>query len=90
MNDKLDIRNLDVEDVAVGRQKLKSVFPQCFQEGKLDIEKFLTLCGRYSDEKDHEKYNFEWKSKQEYYQLAAKRTMATLRPCREERKKCEF
>lgn len=82
MNDKLDTRSLDVEDVE--RQKLKSVFPQCFEEGKLDVERLLTLCGKYSDEKDHEKYHFEWKGKQECYQLAAKRTMATLRPCKEE------
>lgn len=82
MDDKLDTRSLDVEDVE--KQKLKSVFPQCFEEGKLDVERLLTLCGKYSDEKDHEKYNFEWKGKQQAYQLAAKRTMATLRPCKEE------
>lgn len=82
MNDKLDTRSLDVEDVE--KQKLKSVFPQCFEEGKLNVERLLTLCGKYSDEKDHEKYNFEWKGKQQAYQLAAKRTMATLRPCKEE------
>ncbi len=82
MDDKLDTRSLDVEDVE--KQKLKSVFPQCFEEGKLNVERLLTLCGKYSDEKDHEKYNFEWKGKQQAYQLAAKRTMATLRPCKEE------
>lgn len=31
MDDKLDTRSLDVEDVE--KQKLKSVFPQCFEEG---------------------------------------------------------
>ena len=29
------------------REKLASVFPQCFVEGKLDIDKLLSLCGEY-------------------------------------------
>lgn len=27
--------------------KLRSVFPECFAEGKLDIDKLLALCGEY-------------------------------------------
>ena len=29
------------------REKLASVFPQCFVEGNLDIDKLLSLCGEY-------------------------------------------
>ena len=46
------------------REKLASVFPQCFVEGKLDIDKLLSLCGEYIL-KDFEKYEFTWKGKSE-------------------------
>lgn len=63
--------------------KLKSVFPECFAEGKLDIDKLLSLCGEYIDN-DFEKYKFEWKGKAECLKLAQKRSTGTLRPCPEE------
>ncbi len=63
--------------------KLKAVFPECFAEGKLDIDKLLSLCGEYIDN-DFEKYKFEWKGKSECLKLAQKRSAGTLRPCPEE------
>lgn len=63
--------------------KLKAVFPECFAEGKLDIDKLLSLCGEYIDN-DFEKYKFEWKGKAECLKLAQKRSTGTLRPCPEE------
>ena len=63
--------------------KLKTVFPECFAEGKLDIDKLLSLCGEYIDN-DFEKYKFEWKGKAECLKLAQKRSTGTLRPCPEE------
>lgn len=63
--------------------KLKSIFPECFAEGKLDIDKLLSLCGEYIDN-DFEKYKFEWKGKAECLRLAQKRSTGTLRPCPEE------
>lgn len=65
------------------REKLRKVFPQCFSDGKLDIDRLLNLCGEYQ-QKDNEKYKFEWKGKAECFQIAGKRTTGTLRPCREE------
>ena len=63
--------------------KLRSVFPECVSEGKLDIDKLLSLCGEYIDN-DFEKYRFEWKGKADCLRLAQKRSTGTLRPCREE------
>ena len=63
--------------------KLKSIFPECFAEDKLDIDKLLSLCGEYIDN-DFEKYKFEWKGKAECLRLAQKRSTGTLRPCPEE------
>ena len=63
--------------------KLRTVFPECFAEGKLDIDKLLALCGEYIGN-DFEKYKFEWKGKAECLKLAQKRSTGTLRPCPEE------
>ena len=78
---KMDGKSLDI--AATDKEKLKAVFPQCFTEGKLDIDKLLSLCGEYIDN-DYEKYKFEWKGKSECLRIAGKRSTGTLRPCPEE------
>lgn len=81
MEEFLNGMSMDIEEME--REKLRKVFPQCFSDGKLDIDKLLNLCGEYQHE-DYEKYKFEWKGKAECFQIAGKRTMGTLRPCKEE------
>jgi len=81
MVNKLDGMSMDIEQAE--RSKLQSLFPQCFKEGKLDIDMLLNLCGEYIDE-DFEKYKFEWKGKAECFRIAGKRSTGTLRPCPEE------
>ena len=76
-NDKLTMLSADIE--VTEREKLQSLFPQCFVEGKLNIDKLLNLCGEYITD-DFEKYEFKWKGKSECYQIAAKRSAGTLRP----------
>ena len=78
---KMDGMSMNIEQTEM--EKLKSVFPQCFAEGKLDIDKLLGLCGEYIDN-DFEKYKFEWKGKMESLKLAQKRSTGTLRPCKAE------
>ena len=80
-NNILDGRSMNIEQTNM--DKLKAVFPECFAEGKLDIDKLLSLCGEYIDN-DFEKYKFEWKGKAECLKLAQKRSTGTLRPCSEE------
>lgn len=67
MADKLDGLSMDIE--SVNRDKLQVVFPECFSEGKLDIDKLLSLCGEYITD-DFEKYEFKWKGKSECLRLA--------------------
>ena len=81
MNETIDGMSMNIEHINM--DKLKSVFPECFSEGKLDIDKLLSLCGEYIDN-DFEKYKFEWKGKAECLRLAQKRSTGTLRPCPEE------
>ena len=79
--EKLDGMSMNLEQTNM--DKLHAVFPECFAEGKLDIDKLLSLCGEYIDN-DSEKYRFEWKGKSECLRLAQKRSTGTLRPCSEE------
>ena len=50
---KLDGLSMNLE--SANMEKLKACFPECFSEGKLDIDKLLSLCGEYIDN-DFEKY----------------------------------
>ena len=79
--DKLDGLSMNIEKEA--RQRLQSVFPECFVEGELDIDKLLTMCGEYITN-DFEKYKFEWHGKGDAMKLAQRRSAACLRPCQEE------
>ena len=81
MSDKMDGLSVNIEQTNL--DKLRSVFPECVSEGKLDIDKLLSLCGEYIDN-DFEKYKFEWKGKADCLRLAQKRSTGTLRPCPEE------
>ena len=55
MTDKLDGLSMDIE--AENKARLQAVFPECFSEGRLDIDKLLSLCGEYITD-DYEKYEF--------------------------------
>ena len=79
--DMMDGLSMNIEQTNL--DKLRSVFPECVSEGKLDIDKLLSLCGEYIDN-DFEKYRFEWKGKADCLRLAQKRSTGTLRPCPEE------
>lgn len=76
--DKISGQSMDIEKADL--EKFRSVFPQCFSEGKININKLLALFGEY-DDNDFEKYKFEWKGKSECYRIAGKRSTGTLRPC---------
>ena len=60
MSNQIDGFSMNIEQTNL--DKLRSVFPECVSEGKLDIDKLLSLCGEYIDN-DFEKYKFEWKGK---------------------------
>ena len=81
MPEIIDGLSMDLEQENM--DKLRAVFPECFSECKLDVDKLLSLCGEYVCN-DFEKYRFEWKGKAECLKLAQKRSTGTLRPCPEE------
>ena len=81
MTEKLDGLTMDIE--SENKARLRAVFPECFTEGRLDIDKLLSMCGEYITD-DFEKYEFKWKGKSQCLRMAQKRSTATLRPCPEE------
>ena len=72
-----DGRTKDLEQME--RDKLRSVFPECFNDGELNFDKLLTILGEHRLD-DFEKYDFRWKGKSEALLVAQQRSMATLRP----------
>ena len=51
--DMMDGMSMNLEQTNM--DKLRAVFPECFVEGRLDIDKLLSLCGEYIIN-DFEKY----------------------------------
>lgn len=66
-------------------QKLKTIFPDVFAEGKVDFEKLQQVLGEYIDT-ESERYNFSWNGKAKALRLAQTPSTGTLRPCKEESK----
>ena len=66
-------------------EKLKTIFPDVFTEGKVDFEKLQGVLGNYIETND-ERYNFTWAGKQNALILAQTPSTGTLRPCKEESK----
>lgn len=66
-------------------QKLKAIFPEVFNEDKVDFEKLEAVLGEYKDNST-ERYNFSWPGKSRAIRIAQTPSTGTLRPCKEESK----
>lgn len=66
-------------------QKLKAIFPEVFNEDKVDFEKLEAVLGEYKDN-GTERYNFSWPGKSNAIRIAQTPSTGTLRPCKEESK----
>jgi adenine-specific DNA-methyltransferase len=64
-------------------QQLKQIFPEAFQEGKIDFTVLQALLGEHIDD-SNERYNFTWNGKNQARQIAQTPTTGTLRPCPED------
>ena len=72
-----DINNHKIEELEKV-EELKSIFPEIFEDGKLNIEKFKNLLFDMKDEKA-EHYSFNWSGKQECYKIIKQKSNATLK-----------
>lgn len=71
--------------VADNIEKLKAIFPEVFNEDKVDFEKLEEILGNYKDN-GTERYNFTWPGKSKAIRIAQTPSTGTLRPCKEEGK----
>lgn len=85
------MQNLDLNDpetksadvVAGNVEALKALFPEAFEEGKIDFEVLKQLLGTAVDGQD-EKYGLNWHGKRRARQIALTPSPGTLLPCPDE------
>ncbi|MDY5042262.1 MAG: DNA methyltransferase [Eubacteriales bacterium] len=65
--------------------KLKDLFPEVFEEDKINFDKLQVVLGENID-KSNEKYEFSWNGKFEAMKLAQLQSTGTLIPCKEKSK----
>lgn len=64
---------------------MQQLFPEAFEEGKIDFDVLRQLLGDYVDDEE-ERYSFCWNGKGKALRLSQTPSTGTLRPCKEESK----
>lgn len=59
--------------------KLKELFPEVFEEGKIDFNALKRVLGESVDS-ENERYSFQWHGKSDAIKMALKQSTGTLRP----------
>lgn len=65
--------------------KIKELFPEAVEEGKINFDMLRAMLGDDVDD-SREKYQFTWNGKANSIKLAQTPSSATLRPCKEKSK----
>ncbi|ABE61472.1 DNA methylase N-4/N-6 [Nitrobacter hamburgensis X14] len=84
--EKLNLNDPETQSadvVAENIDALRSLFPEAFEEGKIDFEVLKQLLGGAVDERD-EKYGLNWHGKRKARQIALTPSTGTLLPCPDE------
>lgn len=82
------MKTLNGESMDITAENLKAMqqlFPEAFEEGKIDFEVLRQLLGKFVDD-EQERYSFKWNGKGRALRLSQTPSMGTLRPCKEESK----
>jgi adenine-specific DNA-methyltransferase len=70
---------LESRDVLAQKlEELKNIFPEIFDDGVINIDKFKNIVTLQTDEKS-ERYSFNWSGKKECYQTIRQKSNATLK-----------
>jgi adenine-specific DNA-methyltransferase len=64
-------------------EQLRRIFPDVFDEGKIDFAKLQQVLGDYVDD-DRESYSFTWNGRGRALRLTQTPSTGTLRPCPKE------
>ena len=84
--DKVDGLSLNLEKQSIN--KIKELFPEAVEEGKINFEMLRAMLGDEVDD-SREKYQFTWNGKAKSIKLAQTPSSATLRPCKDKSKNWE-
>ncbi|MEA2073163.1 MAG: site-specific DNA-methyltransferase [Campylobacterota bacterium] len=72
----MDLHSKDLHQKKL--DELKTIFPEIFEDGLINYDKFKTILGEQIDEKS-EHYSFNWSGKKECYQTIKAKTNTTLK-----------
>ena len=81
--DRIESLSLNLEKNNI--DKIKELFPEAVEEGKINFDMLRAMLGDEVDD-SKEKYQFTWKGKAKSIKLAQTPSSATLRPCKEKSK----
>lgn len=84
--DRIDSLSLNLEKNNI--DKIKELFPEVVEEGKINFDMLRTVLGDNVDD-SKEKYQFTWNGKYQSIKNAQAPSSATLRPCKEKSKNWE-
>jgi len=78
----LNLESLDIQEQKINElekvEELKNIFPEIFEDGKLNLEKFKNILFDIKDEKT-EHYSFNWNGKQDCYKIIKQKSNLTLK-----------
>jgi adenine-specific DNA-methyltransferase len=74
---QLDGKSMNIIEQNI--EKLKEIFPEVFNEGKIDFSKLEEELGQFKED-ENERYNFTWNGKSEAKKIALTPSTGTLRP----------
>ena len=81
--EKINSHSLNLEKQNI--EKLKELFPETVEEGKINFDILRAILGNEIDD-SREKYQFTWNGKAKSIKLAQTPSSATLRPCKDKSK----
>ena len=79
--DKLDLRSMSV--IEDQKRKLRQLFPEVFNEGKIDWKKLKASLGEHLDN-GPERYDSVWPGKARCFRIIQEPSLGALKPCKKE------
>lgn len=79
--EKMPLTSLDIQKDQLA--KLKAIFPEVFNEDKVDWERLQLTLGEAIDTND-ERFGMTWPGKSECFKVIQQPSIGTLKPCKEE------
>ena len=79
--EKLNLQSRSITEEQ--KKKLRQLFPEVFNENKIDWERLKATLGEELD-KSPERYHISWPGKSDCFHIIKKPSLGALKPCKEE------